>query len=74
MSNTREFRRLTKIWTAAKMEMLKAEAEMDAAVIDFMEGKGEKITRTALETLCEIRHEEFEARGALDQFIEENCC
>lgn len=72
MTDLNEFRRLKLIWQAEKAALANAEAEIDALFEDWSAGHGERPTKEMLEQLCEFRHNEYEARGAVDEYISEN--
>ena len=72
MTDMNEFRRLKLIWQAEKSALANAEAEIDALFEDWIDGRGNRPTKEMLEQLCEYRHNEYEARGAVDLYISEN--
>lgn len=73
MSELREWNELKLQWEASRRALQLAEAEMDEAVQQFLEGNGQPLKRSALESVRDLHYLENEARGQLEQFIDENC-
>ena len=51
--------------------MIEGENELDAQVMSYLNNKGARPTQSLIDQIDQLRHEEYEARGHMDQFIAE---
>ena len=64
-----EWQLLMEEWHRKKLAMIEAENELDAQVLSYLDNNGARPSQTLVDQVEDCRHQEYEARGLMNNFI-----